>query len=118
MSDESDSFLGVVVAALVVVLLLVFIGWVARTASYSQDSVFAAKEEALRRSVVEESKAYNDGMAQDIQRMEFEYLQADDRHKLGLGAVILHRTAAYNLDRLPPDERAFVLQLRHERGVQ
>jgi len=37
--------------------------------------VFAAREEALRRTVVEESKAYNDGMIQDLQRMQFEYIQ-------------------------------------------
>lgn len=76
---------------------------------------FAPKKEAARREVYEQSKAYNQGMVQELQNMQFEYVQADAEHKKALASIILHRAADYDEDRLPPDLRQFINQLRQER---
>ena len=80
---------------------------------YAQFAFFAPRIEAVRRSTFEQSKAYNQGMIQELQNMQFQYQQADDAHKLALASIILHRTADYNNDNLPPDLYAFVESLRH-----
>lgn len=76
---------------------------------------FAPKQEATRREVYEQSKAYNQGMVQELQNMQFEYVKADAEHQPALASIILHRAADYDEARLPPDLRRFINQLRQAR---
>lgn len=78
---------------------------------------FAPKEEAVRRQVFEQSKAYNQGMVQELQNMQYQYVQADKEHKAALASVILHRVADYDVDKLPPDTAAFIAELRRSREI-
>jgi hypothetical protein len=77
--------------------------------------VFAPKQEAVRRQTFEQSKAYNQGMVQELQNMMFEYVKATPEQQEALGALILHRVADYDVEKLPPDLRDFVVKLRAER---
>lgn len=77
--------------------------------------VFAPRQEAVRRDVFEQSRAYNEGMQQELQNMAFQYAQADDEHKSALASLILHRVADYDIGKLDPDMRRFVERLRAER---
>lgn len=79
---------------------------------------FAPRQEAVRREVFEQSKAYNQGAIQELQNMEFEYQRADAEHRGALASIILHRAADYDQDRLPPDLRRFISQLRDQRNVK
>jgi hypothetical protein len=72
---------------------------------------FGPQQEAARRSVFEESKAYNDGMVQELQNMQFQYIQAKPEHREALASVIRHRAAGYPQDRLPADLRSFISSL-------
>lgn len=76
---------------------------------------FAPREEQVRRETFEQSKAYREGMQQDIQAMAFQYQTADEAHRGALASMILHRVADFDVDLLSPDLRAFVLRLRSER---
>ena len=76
---------------------------------------FAPRKEQLRREVFEQSKAYREGMQQEIQSMAFQYQVADAAHRDALASMILHRVADYDVDQLSSDLRAFVAQLRSER---
>ena len=78
---------------------------------------FAPKEEAVRRQVFEQSKAYNQGMVQELQNMEFEYVKSGPNEKAALASIILHRAADYDEDKLPPDLRAFIDGLRHNQEL-
>lgn len=74
--------------------------------------VFAPKYEQVRRETFEQSKAYNQGMVQELQSMQFQYESASAEHKAALRSVILHRAADYPADKMPADLLAFVQTLK------
>jgi hypothetical protein len=76
---------------------------------------FDPKYEAVRRETFEQSKAYNQGMIQELQNMQFEYIKASPEHKTALKSIILHRAADYPMDDAPADLRNFIRELRSER---
>ena len=76
---------------------------------------FAPKFEQVRRDTFEQSKAYRQGMVQELQNMQFQYEQASPSHKAALRSVILHRAADVPDDALTVDLRIFVAQLRSSR---
>jgi hypothetical protein len=94
------------------------LAWLVQGSDFFLYKAFAARQEAARREVFEESKAYNDGMAQELDAMRFEYLKAAPEQRAALASVILHRAAAYDVARLPPDLRDFVAGLRRRGAVQ
>lgn len=104
-------------AALFVAVLVGMLGlaWIFQGNDFFLYKTFAPKYEAARRDTFEQSKAYNDGMAQELRSMQFQYEQADEAHKAALASVIRHRVAGYDSDRLPADLQAFVAQVN--RGV-
>lgn len=91
--------------------------WLVQGNDFFMYKVFAPKYEAVRRDTFEQSKAYNQGMIQELQNMQFQYVQADADGKAALADVILHRAADYNMNdpRVPSDLRRFVEELRRER---
>jgi hypothetical protein len=76
---------------------------------------FAPRYEAVRRETFEQSKAYNQGQIQELQNMQFQYLQASTEQRDALASVILHRTADFDESRLPSDLHFFIQQLRSNR---
>lgn len=107
---------GKVVGVVIVVLALLFgFGWIVRGNDFFMYKVFAPKYERVRRETFEQTKSYNQGMIQELQNMQFEYVKADPEQKDALASIILHRVADYDMDKLPPDLRQFVEQLRRER---
>ncbi len=75
---------------------------------------FASRQEAARREVFKESQAYNDGMAQELWSLEEQYNRADATGKASLRSIILRKVAAYDTERLNPELRGFIMQLRRE----
>ncbi len=103
---------GVVIAALAAILGLT---WLLQGNDFFLYRTFAPKYEQVRRETFEQSKAYNQGMIQELQNMQFEYIKADKAQQDALASVILHRAADYDMDKLPPDLRQFIQKLRSER---
>ena len=105
------------VASIVVVAILGFLGLIFFIGEFSlqMQSFFSPRHEQVRRNTFEQSKAYNQGMIQELQNMQFQYEQADESHKAALASIILHRAADYDQDRLPPDLYAFIQQLKRKR---
>ena len=75
---------------------------------------FAPANENVRRITFEQSKAYNQGMIQELQNMQFEYIKSDVTQKKALASIILHRAADYPSDKLPNDLYIFIEGLKHE----
>lgn len=94
-----------------VIVALVALGWVLAGNSLAMQKVFAPATEQVRRETFEQSKAYRDGVVQEIRSMQFEYLKADDAHKAAMGAVIRHKLAGFPADALPSDLQQFVVEL-------
>lgn len=106
-------FLGAMVVFVAVTLGLT---WAIQGNDFALNQYFNPKYEQVRRETFEQSKAYNQGMVQELQNMQFEYEQADASHKAALGSIILHRSADYDVDRLPPDLRGFIDKLKSDRN--
>ena len=77
--------------------------------------VFAPRREAVRRQTFEQSRAYREGMQQELQSMAFQYAQAAPEHRAALASVILHRVADYDVSLLDPQLQRFVSDLRSDR---
>jgi len=90
---------------------LLLIGWILVANDLAMSAFFAPKQEHIRRNTFEQSKAYNDGMAQEIRAMQFEYIKADDKHKAALASVIKHRVAGFPENSLPSDLSIFIRSL-------
>lgn len=89
------------------------IGFVLGGSNFILYKTFAPAFESVRRETLEESKAYNQGVIQEVRRMHDEYIkEKDPSTKSALTDSILHRTADYDTDKLPKDLKVFVDQLR------
>ncbi len=104
-----------VAIAIGVIVLVLGLTWVVQGNEFFLYKVFGPAQEQVRREVFEESKAYNDGMAMELDAMRFEYVKAAPEHQAALASVILHRAATYDVDRLPVDLRQFIQELRNKR---
>ena len=94
------------------ILLLVFgFGWVVQGYDFFMYKFYAPKVEAVRRQTFEESKAYNDGMAQELSAMELDYARGTPEQKAAIASVVVHRTAGYDTTKLSPDLQQFVAQV-------
>ena len=108
--------IGAITGAIVIFLIIIFgITWAVQGNDFFIYKVFTPHQEAIRRETFEQSKAYNQGMVQELQNMQFEYAKADQSAKAALASIILHRAADYDVTRLPPDLRSFIEKLRAER---
>lgn len=106
---------GAIVLIPVVLAAVLGITWLAQGNEFFLRRYFAPKFEDVRRETFEHSKAFNQGMVQELQNMQFEYLQASEEHKAALASVILHRAADYDESKLPADLRQFINDLKRRR---
>lgn len=101
--------IGYVVLSITALLLVT---WIFTGNDFFLYKFFAPKTEAVRREVFEQSKAYNQGMIQELQNMQFEYIKADSSHRDALASIILHRVADYDEEKLPADLKEFIHGLK------
>lgn len=97
-------------------LIIVILGliWIVQGNEFFLYKFFGIKTENVRREIFEQSRAFNEGMVQEIQNMQFEYVKASPSQKEALASIILHRTADVDLTKFPPDTASFVRQLREQ----
>ena len=96
-----------------IILLVIFVFVFALNAmGILSFKVFGPMGENIRREVFEETKSYNQGMAQDISNFQQQYTMATPEQKDALASVILHRTADYDTSKLPKSSRDFIEKLR------
>ena len=92
--------------------------WISQGNDFFLYKVLAPRQEAVRRQVFEQTRAFNQGMVQELENMRFKYVETTDKEaRAALADVILHRSAGYNMDDpvVPSALRAFVRQLQDER---
>jgi hypothetical protein len=108
----------VIGSVILVVAMILGLTWLIQGNDFFLYKTFGPKYEDTRREIFEHSKAYNQGMTQELQNMHYEYVKANPEHKLALASIILHRSADYNLDQsqVPADLRNFINDLRRERS--
>lgn len=109
--------LGVCVLVALAIAAILGLTWVIQGNDFFLYKTFAPKYEDVRRETFEHSKAYNQGMIQELQAMQLQYVEAEQAHKDALASVILRRVADYDESKLPADLREFVQTLKRERGL-
>ena len=102
----------------IVAVIVGFLGltWLLQGNNFFMYKVFGLRYEQTRRQIFEQSRAFNQGMVQELENMRFEYIKANPEQKQALASIILHRASGYNLnDPIVPGElRVFLSQLRNE----
>ncbi len=93
------------------IIALLAIGWMVAGNELAMRKVFAPAHEQVRRETFEQSKAYRDGVIQEVRSMQFEYLKADESRRPGMANVIRHKLAGFPPEALPVDLQQFVVEL-------
>jgi len=107
--------IGIIVLFLVVAMGL---GWFVQGNDFFMYKYWGPKQEAVRRQVFEQTRSFNQGMVQELENMEADYLKTKDPEaKTALASIILHRASGYNLEdsAVPADLRSFISKLKQER---
>lgn len=99
--------------SLVAIVLMIALGWIVEGNEFFMHKFFAPKTAAVQREVFEETKSYNQGMVQELQNMQFEYLKSTPTQKEAMKSVILHRAADYPIAKMPVDLRNFISELKN-----
>lgn len=89
------------------------LGWVVQGNNFFMYQFFAPKYEATRRNVFEQSRSFNEGMAQELSGMWRDYNHATDPgEKATIRSLVQHRVAGYDVDRIEnADLRGWVIQM-------
>ena len=98
-----------------VVLGAFALGWIATGNEFFLTKTFAPKFEAVRRTTFEQSKAYNEGVAQELRSAQLDYARAkSDTERQAIASYALHQTGGYDTSKLPPDLQSFVSTMSAE----
>lgn len=96
-----------------VVAGLLSLTWVIQGNDFFMYRVFGIQYENTRREIFEQSRAFNEGMAQELGRMWLDYQRATDPgEKAAIRSLVQHRAAGYDTERIEnPQLRGFVRQM-------
>lgn len=92
-------------------IALLALGWLLKFNGLMSFQFFAPKYEAARRETFEQSKAYRDGMAQELRSLQLEYVKATPETKPAIASIIRHKAAGTQQDSLPLDLQVFIKEL-------
>ncbi len=104
---------------LLVLVGLLALTWVFQGNDFFMFKVFAPAQEQVRRETFEQSKAYRQGVIQELDRAYQDYNAKDatQGQKDAIASVVLHRVADFDTEALPGYLKAFVEQLRRDRAA-
>ena len=88
--------------------------WIIQGNEFFLYKFFAPRQEQVRREVFEQTKSYRQGMVQELQNMQFEYIKADSEHKAAMKSLILHRAADFPVNDMPSDLADFIQSLKSQ----
>lgn len=94
-------------------LVVMGLGWLSAGNEFFMFKFFAPRQEAVRREVFEQSKAYNQGMAQELDGFYLEYSKGTPEQKAAIKSIVLHLVADYPVDKLPAHLQTFINDLRN-----
>ena len=103
-----------ILIAVMFLVVMMSLGWLTQGNQFFMYKFFTPKQEQMRREVFEQSKAYRQGMVQELQNMQFEYVKAGKDGKEAMRSIILHRAADVPPDAMPVELNAFISGLRSQ----
>ena len=106
------AMIGIAVGSLVaVVVFLNVIAFFGRGSGLLQNQFFAPKEAAVQREVFENTKAFQDGVKQELLSLQLEYIKAPSADKQAIATIIKHKAAQVDTANFPADLRVFLNSL-------
>lgn len=105
----------ITIALVLFLLLSLGISWAVQGNDFFMYKVFAPKYEAARRQTFEQSKAYNEGMAQELSSAALSYARAGTREqRQAICSYALHTAADADRNRLSGDVVEFLSKCQTE----
>jgi hypothetical protein len=102
----------IIASAIGGLVVLIGLGWVLAINDFAMFKFFAPKQEAVRRQTFEESKAYKQGMINELRDYQRDYIKGDKDQKAALRTIVLRQADQIPADELPSDLRSFIFDLR------
>ena len=107
-------FIGGFFIIILFIVAILGLTWIGQGNDFFLYKYFGPKYEQQRREIFEQSKAYNQGMIQELQAMQREYIKATPEQQESLASVIMHDYADYNDRNLPDHLRVFMSEIRNK----
>jgi len=105
-----------------ITLLVVLLGasWLVQGNEFFLYKTFAPKRAAVQRQVFENTRSFTQGMIQELENMQLEYVKADSVGKATIKPIILHRAAGFNLNdsAVSYELRIFITNLRTQSTLE
>ena len=100
-------------AIVFVIVLLGAIAFGLRYLAYSNTAFFAPRNEAIRRDVMIQSRAYSEASIREMYNFQRQYLAATtETEKNAIKAMARHVASGYDINRLPADLQGFVRSIQ------
>ncbi len=99
---------GKLIQGIVVSVCVILIGTALLWNFISVEGAFYKHHQDVRREAYESTKSFNDGKAQELAKLQYEYLKGDDDTKIAVAMRVRHETAGYDLTKLTPELKTFV----------
>lgn len=111
-SEAYWSFPRVLLMTVLVMIALGALGFGGHYLHIWRLSIFAPMEEAIRRDVMIESRAYSEATTRRMYELKLQYeTSPNDDAKATIRAMALHEARAFDKGRLPRDLQIFITQL-------
>lgn len=102
-----------IVGIFILILFVSFvIGWMAMGNELLATKFFAPKFEAVRRSTFEQSKAYKQGVIQELNKAYTDYSKASPEERKAIASIVRNQVADIDEKELPTYLRIFVDEIR------
>jgi hypothetical protein len=103
-----------IMSVILAIILCLGLAWIIQGNHFFLYKYWGPQYEDTRRDIFEHSKAYRQGMIQELENMQFEYERtADTNSKDALARIILHRSADIDPSIMPSELRRFIQSLRN-----
>jgi len=104
--------LAVIGAILALLILTMGFGWLSAGNDFAMFRFFAPRREAVRREVFEQSKAYRQGMINELRDYQMQYIKGDAAQKAAMATLIIRQADQVPAAVLPADLAQFIATLR------
>lgn len=109
---ETLKIIGIWIGVIIGILLIF---WIIQGNSFFLYRFFAPKYENVRREVFENTQSYVEGSRQELLKYKLEYDRAKTQDdKIALKFIIIQRFANFDENKLAPELRSFLHQMKYE----
>lgn len=95
-----------------IIIGIIGLTWIFSANDLALTKIFSPAQEQVRRETFEKSKAYNQGMVQELNKAYQDYSKGSEVEKDAIKSIVLHQYADYDTSNLPVYLQTFLAELR------